>query len=211
MHAHHRWTAAIALVAAIFLSGCAENLRELPSIAELEDTALQASQEYVIGPRDELAVRVWQEPDLSADVEVRLDGKISFPLLDDVQAAGLTAVQLKQVITERLAEYITAPHVTVIVRSIRSKVVYLLGEIQREGAVPFQPEMRVVDAISLAGGFNPFSGKNRVKIIRRKEDGAAQEFLFDYDAYVRGKSLDQNILLLPGDRIIVPEESPFWR
>ena len=211
MHAHHRRTAAIAMVAAILLSGCAETLREQPSVAELEDTALQASQEYVIGPRDELSIRVWQEPDLAADVEVRLDGKISFPLLDDVQAAGLTAVELKGVISERLAEYITAPHVTVIVRSIRSKVVYLLGEIQREGAVPYQPDMRVVDAISMAGGFNPFSGKDRVKIIRRTEEGTAQEFLFDYDAYVRGKSLDQNILLLPGDRIIVPEESPFWR
>ncbi len=203
------WPLAAALL--LVAAGCAQNLREVPSAVQLEDAAIEASQEYVIGPRDRLSIRVWNEDELDVDVEVRTDGKISVPLLDDVQAAGLTAVELKQVVTERLSEFITAPHVTVVVGEIRSKVVYLMGEIAREGVVPFQPEMRVIDAIALAGGFNPFSGKNRVKIIRRSGDGSPQEFTFDYDRYVSGRNLQQNILLLPGDRIIVPQESPFWR
>jgi len=134
------------------------------------------------------------------------------PLLDDVQAAGLTPLALKQVITERLSEYVAAPHVTVIVKASRSKVVYMLGEIARPGFVSYLANMRVSDALALAGGFGPFSNKGRVKIIRRLQDGSSQEFRFDYDEYIEGTDVAQNILLLPGDQIFVPEQSPLpWR
>lgn len=194
------------------LAGCAGNQRATPSVTELEGGAAQAVGEYVIGPSDMLSIQVWREEQLSTDVEVRPDGKISVPLLDDVQAAGLTPVALKQVITERLSEFVASPHVTVLVKASRSKIIYMLGEIPRPGAIGYVANMRVSDAISLAGGFNAFADKGRVKIIRRLQDGTSQEFRFDYDDYIAGTDVAQNILLLPGDQIFVPEESPFpWR
>jgi polysaccharide export outer membrane protein len=202
--------AGAALVA--LLAGCAGNERARPTATQLEGEAVQAAGEYVIGPNDILVVTVWREEQLSNEVEVRPDGKISVPLLDDVQAAGLTPIALKQVITERLSEFVTAPHVTVIVKSSRSKIVYLLGQIARPGVIGYTASMRVSDAVALAGGFGAFADKGRVKIIRRLQDGTAQEFRFDYDDYIEGSDLTQNILLLPGDQIFVPEQSPLpWR
>ena len=199
------------LAAALVLSGCAETLREQPSASQLEENAAAAQAEYVIGANDMLQINVWKEPELSLQsVEVRLDGKISVPLLDDVQAAGLTPTQLKDAITERLKEFVTAPQVTVIVMRVGSKTVYVMGEVAREGAIPMQPHMRVLDALAISGGFTAFAGKRRVKIIRPQSSPPA-EFTFDYDSFVDGQNVDQNILLLPGDQIIVPEERPFWR
>ena len=199
-----------ALLAA--LAGCAGNLRALPSVTDLEGGAAQAAGEYTIGPNDLLTILVWREEQLTTDVEVRPDGKISVPLLDDVQAAGLTPLALKQVITERLSEYVAAPNVTVLVKASRSKLVYMMGEIARPGALGYIANMRVTDSIAASGGFGPFSSKKRVKIIRRLQDGSYQEFPFNYDAYIDGTDVAQNILLLPGDQIFVPEESPLpWR
>ncbi len=203
--------AALSSLLALALAACAQTLRDQPSVQELEDTATAAQVDYVIGAQDMLAINVWKEQELSLNgVEVRLDGKISVPLIDDVQAAGLTPTQLKEAITERLKEYVTAPQVTVIVTRVGSKNVYVLGEVAREGAIPLQPQMRVLDALAISGGFSPFAGKNRIKIIRGHGSPPA-EFTFDYDAFVDGKDVAQNILLLPGDQIIVPEERPFWR
>ena len=161
--------------------------------------------------RDVLTISVWRQPELSVpEVAVRLDGRISVPLLDDVQAAGYTPVELKEIITEQLEEYVAAPHVTVVVRQSNSKIVYVLGEVAKEGPVVLFPDMRVIDAIAVAGGFHPFSARDRIKVIRNQNGGGPVEFLFNYDAFVDGDNLEQNILLLPGDRIIVPEAKPFW-
>jgi polysaccharide export outer membrane protein len=200
------------------LGGCAElsglfqdeTLRGLPSAQDLESQAVELTQAYVIGPRDRLRITVWNQPELGVDgLVVRLDGKISFPLLDDVQAAGLTPTELKSVITDRLEEYVSAPHVTVVVLEINSKLVYLIGEVAREGPIVFRSNMRVVDALSMAGGFNEFAGKSRVKIIRERDASQPLEAIFNYEEFVEGKNLQQNILLLPGDRIVVPPERPF--
>lgn len=202
-------TAALVTLLAV---SCAQTQRELPTAQEMEALAARSQEEYVIGSDDVLQITVWKEPELSVpEVAVRSDGKISVPLLDDVQAAGLTAVQLKAVITERLAEFITAPNVTVIVRDIRSKLVYVMGMVRKEGPVGLRADMRLMDAVAIAGGFQPFAGRGEIKLIRRGLDGRALEFPFDYNSYVDGENLDQNILLAPGDRIIVPEESPFWQ
>ncbi len=192
-------------------TACAPTVREQPTAAQLEESASVASAEYVIGANDTLAISVWREQELSLpNVDVRLDGKISVPLIDDVQAAGLTPTQLKDSITEKLKEYVSAPQVTVIVTRVGSKQVSVLGEVARQGPIPLQPAMRVSDALAFAGGFTPFAGKARVKIIRGQGQPPA-EFTFDYDAYVNGNDVAQDILLLPGDKIIVPEERPFWR
>jgi polysaccharide export outer membrane protein len=202
---------AAAAFAALALAACASTTRELPSAEALESAALQAQSEYVIGPYDTLTIAVWREPELSLPrVEVRLDGKISVPLLDDVQAAGKTPMQLKADITERLREFVSAPQVTVVVASVGVRNVYVLGEVVREGAYPVLPKMRVIDALALAGGVSAFAGKSRIKVIRQSGPAPA-EFVFDYDAFVDGTNVAQNILLLPGDQIVVPEERPFWR
>lgn len=183
-----------------------------PTIQELESYAIEVNQEYVIGASDVLAITVWQQPNLDLDaVVVRLDGKISFPLLDDVPASGFTASELKQILTERLTEYITAPHVTVIVRQINSKQIYVIGEVRREGPVALRGGMRVVDALSTAGGFRTFAAKDKVKVMRSMNGSGTIEFVFDYSAFASGENLEQNILLLPGDRIVVPEQTAFWQ
>lgn len=205
--------AASSLVAlfALALAGCAGTVRERPSAEALEAFAQEAQAEYVIGPFDQLVINVWKEPELSlSGVEVRLDGKISVPLLDDVQAAGKTPMQLKADLTERLRDYVTSPQVTVVVARVGARNVYVLGEVVREGAIPIQPQMRVIDALAIAGGMSPFAGKSRIKVIRQSGPTPA-EFTFDYDAFVDGQDVTQNILLLPGDKIVVPEERPFWR
>ena len=201
----------VAALAALGLAACAGTARERPSAAQAETSAVEAQEDYVIGPRDILTIFVWREPELSLPrVEVRLDGKISVPLIDDIKASGRTPLQLKDELTERLKEYITAPVVTVVVASVGSKLVYIMGEVAREGPIAMQPDMRVLDALALAGGVNPFAGKSRIKFIRNQGTAPA-EFNFDYDRFVDGQDLAQNILLLPGDTIVVPEELPFWR
>ena len=197
------------LLAALVISACSS--RRGPSVEELEAHAVEASQEYVIGPKDTLNIQVWHQPTLSLGaVVVRLDGKISFPLLDDVQAAGLSAMELKGVITEGLDEFIKAPHVTVIVTLIRSKHIFIMGEVARPGAIALESEMRLADALSLSGGFRTFAAKKRVKLIRDMNGSGPVEFIFDYNRFESGADLEQNILLLPGDTIVVPEQTGFW-
>jgi len=183
-----------------------------PSIEELEAHATEVSQEYVLGSQDTLQVTVWQQPSLSlTSVVVRMDGKISFPLLDDVQAAGLTTLELKEHITEGLAEYITAPHVTVILTQSRSKLVYVIGEVNKPGALLVTDGMRVASALSQAGGFRTFADQKRVRVIRNMNGSGPVEFIFHYPSFADGDNLAQNILLLPGDNIVVPEQSSFWQ
>ena len=201
----------LVLLAALVISACSS--RRGPSVEELEAHAVEASQEYVIGPKDVLKITVWHQPTLSVPggLVVRLDGKISFPLLDDVQAAGLSAMELKGVITEGLDEFIKAPHVTVIVTLIRSKYIFIMGEVARPGAIALESEMRLADALSLSGGFRTFAAKKRVKLIRDMNGSGPVEFIFDYNRFESGADLEQNILLLPGDTIVVPEQTGFWQ
>lgn len=203
---------AAALSATLLLCACAGTLRDQPPPRELDRIAVESRDDYVIGALDLLQVSVWRQPELSANgVVVRTDGKISIPLLDDVIAAGLRPRELKEVLTERLSEFVTTPTVTVIVLDIRSKRVYVTGEVARQGVMALAPGMRVIDAISTAGGFTTFAGKDRVKLIRTQNGAGPLEFRFDFDEFVDGKNLEQNVLLLPGDHIVVPEQAPFWR
>ena len=164
---------------------------------------LMEKADYVIGAGDRLTIRVWKNMELSVSVPVRPDGKISVPLLDDVQAEGFTAIELKEVITRDLSEYVTNPDVTVVVETI-SKRIYVLGEVARQGPIFLANDTRVTDAISSAGGFGTFANKDKIKVIRRSENGEV-EYRFDYDAYVAGKAPGTNLLLVPGDTIVVPD------
>jgi polysaccharide export outer membrane protein len=170
------------------------------------DPGVMEREEYVIGASDILAVRVWKQPELSVEqVPVRPDGKISTPLAGDVQAAGLTAKQLQDVLTKALAEYVTAPHVTVIVLKMVSRHVSVEGQVQRPGLLPLESDMRVVDAITDSGGFTPFANRRRIKILRRLPDGSVATYGFNYDAFVAGKAPGSNGLLEPSDTVVVPD------
>ncbi len=162
-------------------------------------------ESYVIGVQDSIGITVWRNPDLNVNVTVRNDGKISVPLVDDVQAEGLTAMELKAVITRELGEFITAPDVTVIVHEMRSQSVSLIGALVRSGRLPIGRDLRVLDAIITMGGFAPFADKSNVQIVRQIQDGTEETYRFDYDAYVQGKAPGSNIVLRNGDTIIVSD------
>lgn len=186
------------LLAALF-AGCAGTGAPPPP-----EPAPGERSDYVIGIPDMLRIVVWKNPDLSVEVPVRSDGKISVPLVDDVQAEGLTAEELKEVVTEALSEFITAPDVTVMVLQTNSHTVTVVGAVGRSGQLPLLRQTRVLEAIAQMGGFNTWARKDRVKIIR-STDAGVQEFLFNYNAYAAGKAPNANMLLQPGDTIVVPD------
>lgn len=158
---------------------------------------------YVIGAQDVLDVNVWKNPELTRTVPVRPDGKISLPLLNDVQAAGLTPSQLAAQINTGLRKFVTDPQVTVIVNQINSQRVYILGEVMRAGAYPLLPGMTVLQALSSAGGFTQFANMKKIYLLRQV-NGAQQKFPFNYKEVLSGKRTDENIPVSPGDTIVVP-------
>jgi polysaccharide biosynthesis/export protein len=158
---------------------------------------------YVIGAQDVLDISVWKEPDLTRTVPVRPDGKISLPLLNDVQAGGLTPAQLATQITERLKKYVTDPQVTVIVTAINSQRIYVLGEVSRAGAYVLLPGMTVLQALSSAGGFTQFANVKNIYVLR-EENGKQVKYSFNYKEFINGKNPKQNIAVKTGDTIVVP-------
>ncbi len=158
---------------------------------------------YVIGAEDELLISVWKESELTRSVPVRPDGKISIPLLNDVQAEGLTPVQLSTLITERLRKFIADPQVTVIVSAINSRRIYIVGEVGRAGAFPMLPSMTVLQALASAGGFTQYADTRKIYVLR-EEGGRTMKFPFNYKEALKGLRPEQNIKLKPGDTIVVP-------
>lgn len=165
--------------------------------------AVKNDSNYQIGPSDVLEISVWKEANLSRTVPVRPDGKISLPLVNDVQAAGLTPMQLADSLGERLRKFITDPQVTVIVTQINSQRVYINGEVNRPGAYPLLPGMNVLQAITSAGGLGQFANGKKIYVLRT-ENGTQNKYPFNYKDVVEGRKPEQNILLKPGDTIIVP-------
>jgi polysaccharide biosynthesis/export protein len=159
--------------------------------------------EYKIGAQDVLRIDVWKEPEISRTAPVRPDGRISLPLINDVQAAGLTSTQLAAVIADGLRKYITNPQVTVGVTEINSRRVYVTGEVTKPGAFPLLPNMTVLQALSSSGGFTQFAKLKSIYVLRT-EDGKQVKHPFNYREVVSGKKPESNIPLQPGDVIIVP-------
>ena len=156
---------------------------------------------YVIGVPDMLRVTVWEQPDLSGDVLVRRDGKISVPLMGDEVAAGRTPDELARQIERGLARFVTDPRVDVSVVEMRSQVVSVIGGgIQNSGVLELRSEMRVIDAIAEMGGLTPFAKKREIRVLRGDES-----YPFDYTAFMNGDAPRSNFLLAPGDTIVVPE------
>jgi len=161
-----------------------------------------AGPDYKIGPDDMLHVSVWKEPDLTETLPVRPDGKISLPLLNDVQAAGLTPSQLADSISTKLKKYMSDPRVTVIVTAMNSQKIYVLGEVTHTGTMVLQPNMTVLQALASAG-FTQFANTKGIYVLRT-ENGKQQKIPVNYKALLKGASIDQNLVLKPGDTIVVP-------
>jgi polysaccharide export outer membrane protein len=167
-------------------------------------SAKDSSKDYHIGIGDILQITTWKEPELSMEeVLVRTDGKISFPLVNDVSAAGLSPVDLKRSIEEGLKEYVSNPVVTVHIISPNSQRIYVLGEVARTGEYPLVKHLTVLQAFALAGGFTEWAAKDEI-ILLRSEGGKEKIYRIDYKDITKGKDLSQNIKLKADDTIIVP-------
>lgn len=184
--------------------GCAEKRGDY-------EVNLTAPSEFFLGPEDVLKVTVWKSPDLSGEVTIRPDGTISMPLIGDIPAAGLTANVLAKRIGERLTEYVSSPIVTVQVKEVNSYFIYVLGEVVRPGKYPLKSYANVVQGISLAGGFAPFAGKSKIKVLRNVSIGSEGhekkrqiEIPVHYDDILKGTAVPGNFVLQSGDVIVVP-------
>jgi polysaccharide biosynthesis/export protein len=168
------------------------------------ESRVDSQEEYYIGAGDVLNVSVWKEPEASvAGVVVRPDGKIGLPLLKEVEVIGLTPTQVEKLITQRLDKLIPAADVTVVVTTIRSKKIYIVGAVNKEGPIPFTYRMTVMQAISEAGGLNAYAKRKKIYILRT-ENGKDYKLPFDYEAALRGERMELNIPLQPGDTLVVP-------
>lgn len=163
----------------------------------------EPEEHYIIGPGDVLNIYVWKEPELTRDIIVMSDGRITFPLIGELMAAGRTLGELKQAITERAAKYVTAPEVTVILKESRSRRIYTIGKVNRPGPYMLEAGMTVLQVLSTAGGFTEWADTKSILIIRREGDKEIQ-LPFNYKDFIAGKNIEQNILLKPNDTIVVP-------
>jgi polysaccharide export outer membrane protein len=171
-----------------------------PNPAGTTETSVAAvdPNKYLIGPEDVLYIRVWREPDFTLPVVIRPDGKITMPLIGEVQAGGLTPMQLTKNLTELLTKYINSPDVTVFVTDVRSKKYYIDGEVNRPGSFPLITPTTILEALSNAGGFREFSNPAKIRILR-----GSTVLKFNYKEVTAGKKMEQNILVENGDHIIV--------
>ena len=177
-----------------------ENAAKKPS-----GTSVSATDDpnYIIGPQDMLDINVWKEPELTRVVPVRPDGKISMPLLNDVQAAGLTPMTLAANITASLKKFVSDPQVTIVVTQMNSQRIYILGEVARPGAFPLLPGMTMLEGLSSAGGFTQFANTKKIYLLR-KVNGKMEKYPFNYKDVIHGKAPEQNVSLKAGDTIVVP-------
>jgi polysaccharide export outer membrane protein len=174
-----------------------------PDRPEGVNPPLKAGKDYVIGADDVLDVSVWKEQELTRSLQVRPDGKISMPLLGDVQAAGLTPGQLAQSVGDKLKKYLTAPQVTVILTQINSQRVYVTGEVTRPGAYPVLPGMTVLQAITSAGGLTQFANSKKI-FLMRDENHIQTKYPFSYKEVLDGRKAEENLIVRAGDTIVVP-------
>ena len=172
-------------------------------VSEASSQAPAQDSSYRIGPNDVLNIFVWKEAELTRDVTVMPDGKITYPLIGEIMAQGQTASELKKAIADKLQIFVTAPEVTVIVKESRSQVVYAIGKLTRPGPIALAPGMTVMQALSAAGGFAEWADQKNILIVRR-DGGKETQLRFNYKEFTSGEKLEQNILLKPGDTLVVP-------
>jgi polysaccharide biosynthesis/export protein len=182
----------------LVLAGAAAAAPPVPSGGPPPDVA------YTVKPGDTLQVSVWKEPDLQGPVLVRPDGMFSFPLAGQMDARNKTVAELQQELTTKLKKYISDPVVTVSIAEIKGNKVYVIGQVQKPGDFVVNPRVDVMQALSMAGGATPFAALGDIMILRRSDTGQQQALPFKYTDVVRGRNLQQNIILQAGDVVVVP-------
>jgi polysaccharide export outer membrane protein len=199
----HRLKVVAGLLLALVLAGCAGG-GPPPAVPEARTIA----PDYIIGPGDALSVFVHRAPELSVDLPVRPDGRISLPLVPDLEAAGRTPTQLARDIEARLKQYVRDPNVTVMVRSFvgpTTRQVRVIGEAAQPKAIPYREGMTVLDVLIEVGGLTRFAAGNRAEIVRRAPDGTAQSFRVRLADLLRGADISQDVPMQPGDTLIIPQ------
>lgn len=175
-----------------------------PAATTMTGASVALPSDYVIGPGDLLQVTVWKNDTLSRVVPVRPDGKISIPLLHDIQASGLTVMQLRDKIATALAEFMPSPEVTVSVNDVRSLRVSILGEVVKPGVLELRGQTTILEAIAMAGGFKDFASPSKITVIRSEGEGKTKRIRFNYNRAVSSSSDEENLVLKAGDVIVVP-------
>jgi len=195
----------IVFALSLLIGGCAtKDLRvsEYRVAPETPNPAKPPEEFYIIGAGDSIGVNVWKEPSLSGSVRVRPDGYVTLPLINEVQVVGLTTAQLRKLLEEKYKEFTTDPFVTIRVEGISSTEIFLVGEVGRSGAFPLTGNETILQVLARVGGLGVFADRSNIRVIRHEGDKITQ-YIVDYDAILKG-DLKQDILLRPGDRIIVP-------
>ncbi|WP_447602455.1 polysaccharide biosynthesis/export family protein [Nitrospira sp. Nam80] len=173
-----------------------------------EKSSLTVTPDYIMGPEDVLEITVWKNADLSKQVQVRPDGRISLPLIGDVSAVGKTAAQLTEEISLKLKSYMENPTVSIVVREVNSYQIYVLGEVNSPGKYPLKSKTTLLQAITIAHGFTQVAARNKIVVFRFGKDGEGlTKIKASYDDIVLRDGSDQNIELKPGDQIVVPSET----
>jgi len=188
-------------------SGTTDSLQKETKTSGMAPTIARsagASLSYVIGPGDVLAVNVWKDAELSRTMPVRPDGRISLPVLGEVQAAGLTAEQLQAQIGEKLGDYMRDPQVNVIVEEIKSRTFNVVGKVAKAGSFALAKPTTVLDAIAEAGGFQDFARLSKIYVLRHVPNGSAMMIPFNYKQVIKGRRVDENVELQPEDTVVVP-------
>lgn len=215
IYSRMRWLVIIpALAATALLCAAQETKTTAPPDSDARTKTVQPTNHpdnswvdnktYVIGENDVLDIDVWKEKEISRQIPVRPDGKISLPLIGEIQAAGLTPLQLQDKVTQDLKAYIDNPEVTVIVDNPRSHQFNIVGQVVRPGTYPLSESMTVLDALAEAGGFRDFAKQTKIYVLRPASGGIRVRILFNYKKVIRGDNLQENVALKPGDTIVVP-------
>jgi polysaccharide export outer membrane protein len=197
---------------ALLVAGACLLLPAMPATAQQQanatngggaTSAVVTPPDYVIGPDDVLSVVFWREREMSGDVIVRPDGKISLPLVNDVMAAGLTPEQLRERITQQASAFVKEPQATVVVKAINSRRVYITGQVEKPGSYPLTSRLSVMQLIATAGGLKEYAKSDRI-VVMRFEQGREVRYRFDYKQVLEGKNAAQNLDMQPGDTVVVP-------
>jgi polysaccharide export outer membrane protein len=194
------FTAVILLILALAVAATAQQAQEAKPAPPAD---VHSANAYVIGESDLLAINVWHEPELTRVVPVRTDGKITMPLIGELQASGKTVEQLRDTIASKLAHFLEAPEVAVMVQEPRSQFFTILGKVQKPGSYPLGQRLTVIDGLALGGGFKDFAKVGKIHVVRTHRDGRVEQIPFDYKRAVSG-DVHQNFDLEPHDMIIVP-------
>ena len=194
----------LAALALVTLWGCVPAASQLTDAQTTAAMAAKPAQDtYLLGPEDALEISVWKEPDLTKQLVVRPDGKITYPLIGEVQASGHTVKQLQQEISKRLAKYVTDAHVTVILLKAQNYKIYVTGKVNKPGEFVVGKPVNVMQAISMAGGLTPFASPGSITVLRMVGD-REEVFPFSYKDVARGLMMEENRTLMPGDVVVVP-------